>query len=282
MDTDKQLAMKPVPLWPGLRAWVAGRSWRLLILGVGTVTISVGFIAYFVFLDRLGSTNGTSATTDALPPNEMVIKDLNQLELLGLTKLTQQARKILKDLEKFDAEAKRYYRRFEELNISIKAGELVKYQEVTKYFHQYWDERLPAESDPDDYRHNLGILLKTVHEAIDKDKGYVPKQLTYDEIDTIAFKAQEGKLVYRAHNKLLDMLSRMVGEGPQAPPNTIKAAVLKLDDELMRKKLTDKSWMEDDDVPFLPAEEKRGRPTKASSTSQGGLEELYRQENKDK
>jgi len=282
MDTDKKLAIKPVPLWPGLRAWVTGRSWRLLILGLGTVTIGVGFIAWFVFLDRLGSTNGMSATADSPSTTGVDPGELNQLELLGLTKLVQQANHIQEDLVKFDAEAKRYHKRFEELKTSTTGGALVQFRGVTEYFHQHWDERLPKASDTNDYRHNLGILLKRAREGIEADKGYRSQQLTMDEIDRIALKAREGKLLYRAHNQLLDALSRKIGEGPQAPPDTIKAAVLDLEDKIIIPKLDDKSWREEEDVPFLPAEERRERPKKAPSTSQGGMEELYRQENKDK
>lgn len=256
---------------------------RMLVLVVGLLAMAVATIFFTVYLNTIENpTTDTSDRKTSSDEDELIHKELNQLKVLGLTKLVQQAELIQKDLGKFDAEAAQYHKRFAELLTSTKAGALATYQGITDYFRTHWDEKLPDQSMSGHHRQNLGILLKTVREAIERDKGYVPNQLTYDQFDGIALKAKEGKRLYRAHNQLLDALSRRIGEGPQAPPDTIKAEVLKLEDEVMFRRLTDKSWMEEEEIPFLPAEERQDRPTRIPSTSQDGMKDLYRQENEDK
>jgi hypothetical protein len=62
-------------------------------------------------------------------------------------------------------------------------------------------------------------------------------QTTLDEVEYIGLKASQSAGLYRYHNQLLDALSRLVGEGPTADPDTIKAQVFKMQDKELLGKL---------------------------------------------
>jgi len=285
---DQKLPTKPKT--PSIFARFEGKPRRLILLFVGalvTIVLFLVFVQYVLKAERKAASREDQEKGELAklgPENKLVEEEKNQLKIFNLTEIDQFSKKLQADIDTFESEAKYYHQHFAELLTSTKTAELHKYDWVIGYFKKRWDERLPPLQAPGDYRHNLEILLKTIKKAIQKDKGYTPKQEVRDAIDRIRDKVTKGKLLYRKHNQLLDALLRSIGQGPQENPDTIKSLVLQEEDRIITEEAKRQPWKNDEDnpMPFLPPAENEILPRDSASSNGGAIDDLYREEKKNR
>jgi hypothetical protein len=226
---DQKLPTKPKT--PSIFARFKGKPRRLILLIVGSLVTIVLFLAVVQYIMKAGqrtavTSHANSTTSRGHWDRDLILTDINDVKYRALM--------AKEEVEKFQAEAEKFFKDHDRILESTKGKDLAEMKEVVDYFFVRWKDKLPKRLMVGMYRDTINRYVATAEAFLNEKSGEEPvPQAIFDEIDRIGSKAGDCWLLYQCHNKLLDALSRKIGEGPNADPRSIIAEVQKQEDKMM-------------------------------------------------
>ncbi len=255
---------------------------RITIAVVVVVTLVTMFVFCIMWVQKTGREPGEKPASSVTGSTEDAEKrHLQHVKRVGLQELKHRISMIQSDIDEFESEARDFTKRIEELRVSTQGAPLQHLAPVVDYFSTRWRKALPRVEYAAAYRDQLREYVITAEETLrTKDDAFQLPQETFDDVDYIGWKVASSAQLYHSHNQLLAALSRRIGEGAKADPNTIQDAVLKQEDELILQKLRDipVSKLENiTPITLLPGNEASGLRSRSDPVP-GSEEDLYQQE----
>jgi hypothetical protein len=276
MIMEQKLPTKP----PSIFARFKGKPRRLILLFVGALVTVVLFLAVVQYIMKAGQSTASTSPSNS-KPNTIdwpKVKGRTSLRVLKYTSLM-----VKEEIDKFKAEADKFFKEYDALEKSTKGEQLTPIAGVVEKFMVDWKQELPKRLMADMYRDTVDDYLAVANKVLLKEDGgeFVPGEIMV-EVKAIGTKSRDCWRLYQRENQSLDALSRIIGETPHADPRTIQAAVEKRRDAIMLEDLKTMPLRELESVEPLSGRSIEDPYATRNGVSPVGetIEELYRQEKK--
>lgn len=226
---DQKLPIKPKT--PSFFARFKGKPRRIILLSVGSLVTIVMFLVVIQYITKAGQRTPSKGHANSTASRghwdrDLILTDVNDVKYRALM--------AKEEIEKFQVEADTFFKNHDRILESTKGKDLAGTKEVVDYFLIRWKDKLPKRLMIGMYRDTINRYMATAEKFLNENNSEEPvPQAIFDEIDRIGSKAGDCWLLYQCHNKLLDALSRKIGEGPNADPRSIKAEVQRQEDKMM-------------------------------------------------
>jgi hypothetical protein len=224
---EQKLPTKP----PSIFARFKGKPRRLILLFVGALVTIVLFLVVVQYITKAGQRTASTNQANSAPPRTPWHRDLILAEIDNVKYRALMAKE---EVDKFQVEADKFFVNHDHILESTKGKDLADMKEVVNYFLVRWKDKLPKRLMVGLYRDTINRYVATAEKFLTEESGEesVPQEI-FDEVNHIGSKAGDCWFLYECHNKLLDSLSRKIGEGQNADPRSIKAEVQKQEDKMM-------------------------------------------------